>query len=181
MSSLRRGHANLLCIVPILTDDPRRESLMNYNTHMCVYTSRNKPRGSADAPVVAPVPLRAVQVPSALHWYIYIYIYIHIHIHIYIYIYIYLQRGGLKVVASQRGSSKNIYIYIYVIYIYAYIHNIHIYIYTHIRIQFIGWSNKHCDNLHVISSLEPNKQLRTCFKHATTIYVVMIWSRLLKR
>ena len=23
--SLRRGHANLLCIVPILTDDPRRE------------------------------------------------------------------------------------------------------------------------------------------------------------
>ena len=26
-SSLRRCHANLLCIVPILTDDPRRESL----------------------------------------------------------------------------------------------------------------------------------------------------------
>ena len=26
MSSLRRGHANLLCIVPILTDDLRRES-----------------------------------------------------------------------------------------------------------------------------------------------------------
>ena len=26
MSSLHRGHANLLCIVPILTDDPRRES-----------------------------------------------------------------------------------------------------------------------------------------------------------
>ena len=26
MSSLRRGHANILCIVPILTDDPRRES-----------------------------------------------------------------------------------------------------------------------------------------------------------
>ena len=26
MSSLRRGHANLLCIVPLLTDDPRRES-----------------------------------------------------------------------------------------------------------------------------------------------------------
>ena len=25
--SLRRGHANLLCIVPILTDDPRRESM----------------------------------------------------------------------------------------------------------------------------------------------------------
>ena len=27
VSSLRRGHANVLCIVPILTDDPRRESL----------------------------------------------------------------------------------------------------------------------------------------------------------
>ena len=26
MSFLRRGHANLFCIVPILTDDPRRES-----------------------------------------------------------------------------------------------------------------------------------------------------------
>ena len=26
VSSLRRGHANLLCIAPILTDDPRRES-----------------------------------------------------------------------------------------------------------------------------------------------------------
>ena len=25
VSSLRRGHANLLCIVPILTDDPRKE------------------------------------------------------------------------------------------------------------------------------------------------------------
>jgi len=27
VSSLRRGHANLLCIVPILMDDPRRESV----------------------------------------------------------------------------------------------------------------------------------------------------------
>ena len=31
--SLRRGHANLPCIAPILTDDPRRES----NTHCVVY------------------------------------------------------------------------------------------------------------------------------------------------
>ena len=30
VSSLRRGHANLLCIVPILTDDPRRGSI-NYS------------------------------------------------------------------------------------------------------------------------------------------------------
>ena len=28
VSSLRRGHANLLCIVPIVTDDPRRESVV---------------------------------------------------------------------------------------------------------------------------------------------------------
>ena len=27
VSSLRRGHANLFCIVPILSDDPRRESV----------------------------------------------------------------------------------------------------------------------------------------------------------
>ena len=26
VSSLRRGHVNILCIVPCLTDDPRRES-----------------------------------------------------------------------------------------------------------------------------------------------------------
>ena len=32
VSSLRRGHANLLCIVPILTDDPRRESKKNNDT-----------------------------------------------------------------------------------------------------------------------------------------------------
>ena len=29
VSSLRRGHANLLCIVPILSDDPRRGSVNN--------------------------------------------------------------------------------------------------------------------------------------------------------
>ena len=27
VSSLRRGHANLLCVVPILMDDPRREPM----------------------------------------------------------------------------------------------------------------------------------------------------------
>ena len=29
MSSLRRGHANLRCVVPMFTDDPRRESECN--------------------------------------------------------------------------------------------------------------------------------------------------------
>ena len=33
-SSLRRGHANLLCIVPMLTDDPRRES---HSKHLYVW------------------------------------------------------------------------------------------------------------------------------------------------
>ena len=30
VSSLRRGHANLLCVVPILADDPRRESVKGH-------------------------------------------------------------------------------------------------------------------------------------------------------
>ena len=34
VSSLRRGHANLLCIVPILTDDPRRESEDSFATYL---------------------------------------------------------------------------------------------------------------------------------------------------
>ena len=37
VSSLRRGHANLLCIVPILTDDPRRESKLNNRYDITVY------------------------------------------------------------------------------------------------------------------------------------------------
>ena len=32
VSSLRRGHANLLCVIPILTDDPRRESRIHILT-----------------------------------------------------------------------------------------------------------------------------------------------------
>ena len=32
MSSLRRGHADLLCIVPISTNDPRRESRGSFHT-----------------------------------------------------------------------------------------------------------------------------------------------------
>ena len=30
VSFLRRGHGNLLCVVPILTDDPRRESISEW-------------------------------------------------------------------------------------------------------------------------------------------------------
>ena len=35
VSSLRRGHVNLLCIVPSLTDDPRRESIYIYANLIC--------------------------------------------------------------------------------------------------------------------------------------------------
>ena len=37
VSSLRRGHANLICIVPILTDDPRRESDLGQHASFCCY------------------------------------------------------------------------------------------------------------------------------------------------
>ena len=40
VSSLRRGHANLLCIVPILTDDPRRES-----KHVHVHVHKHSAQG----------------------------------------------------------------------------------------------------------------------------------------
>ena len=39
-SSLRRGHANLLCIVPILTDDPRRESIFIVVCYLCFTRDR---------------------------------------------------------------------------------------------------------------------------------------------
>ena len=45
VSSLRRGHANLLCIVPILTDDPRRESKLEIfgasKSQLCVPSPRS--------------------------------------------------------------------------------------------------------------------------------------------
>ena len=48
MSSLRRGHANLLCIVPILTDDPRRESRKCHcATCCCEQLSTRLPRQTA--------------------------------------------------------------------------------------------------------------------------------------
>ena len=40
VSSLRRGHANLLCIVPILTDDPRRESKCKGGAGQVCYVKR---------------------------------------------------------------------------------------------------------------------------------------------
>ena len=61
VSSLRRGHANILCIVPILTDDPLRESVQDGYIYIYIYI---------------------------LLVYIYIYIYIYTHIYIYVFIYV---------------------------------------------------------------------------------------------
>ena len=44
VSSLRRGHANLLCIVPILTDDPRRESRNHVRAKYRIYMRQLLPK-----------------------------------------------------------------------------------------------------------------------------------------
>ena len=49
VSSLRRGHANHLCIVPILTDDPRRESERARGTRLDVILWESS-RSLADPP-----------------------------------------------------------------------------------------------------------------------------------
>ena len=66
VSSLRRGHANLLCIVPILTDDPRRESVLRVPIYIYVYIY--------------------------IYTYVYMYIYIYIHTYTYIYTHIYIDK-----------------------------------------------------------------------------------------
>ena len=53
VSSLRRGHANLLCIVPILTDDPRRESTLNFRLKCSTIHAKNRILGNAHAPLEA--------------------------------------------------------------------------------------------------------------------------------
>ena len=62
VSSLRRGHANLLCIVPILSDDPRRESDSAAWQNIGIVTLNpagptRVPRGSHAGPTQAPLSL----------------------------------------------------------------------------------------------------------------------------
>ena len=45
VSSLRRGRANIFCIVPISTDDPRRES--KYLKQVCIVTTSTHHRNDA--------------------------------------------------------------------------------------------------------------------------------------
>ena len=59
VSSLRRGHANLLCIAPMLTDDPRRESastrhVVSQGTHEHTYSGV---RGDGEVVQIRPVDL----------------------------------------------------------------------------------------------------------------------------
>ena len=60
VSSLRRGHANLLCIVPILSDDPRRES--DLNTYVCIHFTNS-----------------CIHTHACMHAYIHTYIHTYIH------------------------------------------------------------------------------------------------------
>ena len=64
VSSLRRGHANLLCIVPILTDDPRRESKRlspSQKPGRCAFGERAWGSGQALAtPFAFPLQIAAV-------------------------------------------------------------------------------------------------------------------------
>ena len=93
VSSLRRGHANLLCIAPILTDDPRRESETNICCCWWRLTGRTHPQ-------------QGLWTQSASgKGYIYIYIYI-TYIHVYIYIYIHT--------VYTKSTIKKLYIYIYI-------------------------------------------------------------------
>ena len=113
VSSLRRGHANLLCIVPILTDDPRRES----NTYIYIYiyihtlffihaflipVAPHRRRVGRVAPLgerfkwgiasvqTPPLGRICVHVCVYIHMCMCVYTYIYIYMYIYIYIYTYI-------------------------------------------------------------------------------------------
>ena len=53
VSSLRRGHANLLSIVPILTDDPRRESNSDFRFKCSTIHAKNRILGNTHAPLIS--------------------------------------------------------------------------------------------------------------------------------
>ena len=115
VSSLSRGHANLLCIVPILTDDPRRESELIYiyiynitidnNSMISIKHTSNHIKHKT-------INNNTIIIHVYIHMYICIYIYIYVHISLSLYIYIYIH---VHVYLSLSISlSLSIYIYIYV-------------------------------------------------------------------
>ena len=122
-SSLRRGHANLLWIVPILTDDPRRKSnmyvsicyyslwsviivykLCTINVYDVYYIScafRAVVLGARGRPSVASSNHGSARWGVDVYIYIYIYIYMYLYLSISLYIYIYIYRAR-----SVRGARK---------------------------------------------------------------------------
>ena len=79
VSSLRKGHANLLCIVPILTDDPRTPFARAFA----------KQSGGRN-PLSSHYLFARDHSRAGVCIYIYIYMCIYIYIYICIYIYIYM-------------------------------------------------------------------------------------------
>ena len=117
--------ANILCIVPMLTDDPRRESWL---LHACCIITLFE--------TWPPPPLSSTLYPTlAAHCvYIYIYIYVRIiYVCMYVYIYIYTLYVYIYIyIYVHRCYTHSIYIYIYAyIYIYTYVY-IYIYIYIYV-------------------------------------------------
>ena len=74
VSSLRRGHADLLCIVPSFTDDPRRES--DFACVPLLEVLVGDPHTHADEDLVGHLRLEGLR-GICMHIYIYIYIYIY--------------------------------------------------------------------------------------------------------
>ena len=97
VSSLRRGHANLLCVVPILTDDPMISSLSNIKSSLSRlhWKWRNSyAQHGTDGSFSVMFFLGAAAFLGAtddsdgnpagpIHIYIYMYIYVYIYIYIY--------------------------------------------------------------------------------------------------
>ena len=93
-SSMRRGNANLLCIVPILTGDPRRESKAQQDLR---HPAREERVYRREGP------------PTILY-----YIMLHQHIHIYIYIYMFYDTTYHDILYHIALLSISLYVYGYI-------------------------------------------------------------------
>ena len=120
---LCRGHANLLCIVPILTDDPRRESYTPYIyiyiwciEYVLPHIQRACPLCSIHmlhrymyrANPVCPEEMyrKGMNLPGTVGTYTHVIIYIYIYIYTVLYIYIYIY--------TYKYTHVIIHIYIYI-------------------------------------------------------------------
>ena len=94
VSSLRRGHANLLCIVPSLTDDPRRESIEAFVLFIVFFSLFSRTRTQL-AFITSFILLSqghrgplssSFSISLSIHMYIRMYIYKHTYMYVCIYI-----------------------------------------------------------------------------------------------